>query len=284
MLFTIIAIATALASVSIHELGHAFAMRQCGVTVKSISLLGIPGLGTIRLPIKSRFFPGTNWYVHPLIIGAYVEPEEAEMQSLSRRDALYIYGMGPLMNILFTLGVAFVCVTVILAVDIFGRFRGVTPPWKMFVMPLVFVGLGTVLTALWYFRRLVCQFILLPIGWWLAVTMAYFVFTKGGMPLDGLSDQIGDIHGAGPKMMDGLPPSIALTIAMAVMLGAGLSVLLGLANLIPLVPLDGGHMMRFALPIAWRDAYIFVTAPVFAILILLQFGKDFYNLGRWMLG
>ena len=284
MLFTIVAIATALASVSIHELGHAYAMRQCGVRVISISLLGIPGLGTFRLPIRSRFFPGTNWYLHPLIIGAYVEPEEKDMEGLSRRDALYIYGMGPLMNILFTLVVALIFVTLTLALDMFGRSRGVPPPWGKQMMPLVFVGLGAIITALWYFRRLVCQFVLLPIGWWLAITMVYFVFTKSGMPVSGLSDQIGDIHRVGPKMMEGMPQSVILEIVMAIVLGTGLSVILGLTNLLPLVPLDGGHMMRFALPVAWRDAYIYLTAPIFAILILLQFGKDFYNLGRWMFG
>jgi hypothetical protein len=220
--------------------------------------------------------------VHPLAIGAYVVSEEDDMKRLSRTDALYIYGMGPLMNILFTLGILLVFATVFLALDMFGRARGAIAPWEVHVIPLIVVGLGMLMVTLWRYRRAVCTLVLLPIGWGVGTLIGHYVVTKSGIPAYGLSDGVGDIHRSGPALLKNWPPSAILEVMIAVLFGAGLSFLFGLTNLVPLVPFDGGHMMRFLLPVGLRDAYSYITVPVFAVLMLLQFGKDFYNLSHWI--
>jgi len=59
--------------VIVHELGHAFGMRQYGVRVVRISLFGFPGIGfisvpvTIRLPIRAKWLPDTEWVIYPLL-------------------------------------------------------------------------------------------------------------------------------------------------------------------------------------------------------------------------
>ncbi len=278
MLFTYTVIVTILLSVSVHELGHAYAMRQCGVRIAKIGLLGIPGLGTFRLPIRSRFFLGTHWYVHPLLIGAYVEPNTDDMEKLVRKDALYVYGMGPLANVLFSLVVMFALGTMTLTFDVAVFAPETIQKWGA---PGLLIALGIVVAATWYFRRILCQLMLLPVGWLLAIFIAYLTW-KSGPQISGISDIIGDIHRARPVMMKALPASALNEITMAVKLGAGFSVLLGLVNLLPLVPLDGGHMTRHLFPSRWQSAYEYASTPIFALLMLLQFGKDALNLGHWL--
>lgn len=281
MFFTITAIAIALASLSVHELGHAFAMRQCGVGVKSISLLGIPGLGTIKLSIRSRMFPGTEWFVHPFIIGAYVEPNENDMERLSTRDALYVYGMGPLASIAFLFATLLMLAIGFCALQVLALAVGMTPNQKWLDGSVAVLGLSCALGLIWYFRRAICQYALLPIGCVSAALVIHSIAAKGGFTIAGLSDVVGEIHSARQGRVD-TSGGLLLELVQAVILGGILSAVLGLVNLVPLVPLDGGHMMRVVLPKRWQDAYAYLTLPVFAVLMILQFGKDIYNVLRFL--
>ena len=91
--------------VSIHELGHYFAARMCGVKVLRFSL----GFGR---PLFSRFDrAGTEWVVAPIPLGGYVSPlseREAVRRGLPRSKAIegqsplrqiFIYAAGPFMNL-----------------------------------------------------------------------------------------------------------------------------------------------------------------------------------------
>src|SRR5262245_49613787 len=133
MLFTVGMLALLELSVIVHELGHAFAMRQCGVRVVRISLFGFPSVGfisvpvTIRLPIRVQWLAETEWVVHPLLpLGAYVEPHEQDAARVSRAEDLYISGMGALANFIF--GLALIALA-----------AGVAPEW--------FVTRGTAASA-----------------------------------------------------------------------------------------------------------------------------------------
>ncbi len=281
MFFTIAVVAIALVSLGVHELGHACAMRECGVGVKRISLLGIPGLGTIRLPIKLRMFPGTEWFVHPFIVGAYVEPEEDDMERLSARDALYVYGAGPLASISFLLAIC----AVLASLSVFHPFSlavgtASTADLDMFWAAVTF-GPAFVLAFTWYFRKAICRYALLPTGCALAALVVYGIVIKGDFAIMGLSDLIGDIHSAKPERTDE-PGGMLVELIVAVFFGGGLSALLGLVNLLPFVPLDGGQMMRSILPKRWQNRYVYLTLPIFVIMVFLQFGKDIYNLVRFL--
>ena len=277
MLFTIIAIMTALVSLSVHEIGHAYAMRECGVRVEAISLLGIRlrGLGTLRLPVKFRFFPGTEWRVHPLIVGAYVEPDEAGMKALSRGDALYVLGMGPLANILFSLVVVFVLAVLVGALEVTGVYPGAS--FLGLEKTAVLAGL---ITGGWWLRRTVCQFLLLPIGCLLLLYLVYAVFPVVGTPIPGISDLVAGIHELRGSA-DSSPP-LFFEIVLAIAIGTALSVFLGLGNLLPFVPFDGGVMMRTLFPSMWRDSYSYVTAPFFVVWNVGVFWRDLTNLIRWL--
>jgi hypothetical protein len=159
MLFTIGIMALLELSIIVHELGHAFAMRQCGVRVVRISLFGFPSLGfisvpvTIRLPIRVRWLPDTEWVIHPLLpLGAYVMPNEQDAARMSRAQDMYISGMGPLTNFIF--GLALIGLTV-----------GIVPEW--FVTPgsvasaLLYsgllIGIVAAMGVLWRYRLFFCR-------------------------------------------------------------------------------------------------------------------------------
>jgi membrane-associated protease RseP (regulator of RpoE activity) len=96
-----------IAGIPIHELGHALACRSAGIQVKEICLLGwpLPRVPHLTLPIKSLWFPDARWVVHPLVVGAYMVPDEGQMNNASRAQRLTIYAMGPIASVLY--GLAF---------------------------------------------------------------------------------------------------------------------------------------------------------------------------------
>ncbi len=115
LLTTLTFVTCVLLSLSAHELFHAFFLRECGIHVTKIGLIGMPGLGSIELPIRHRLFPGTRWFLHPFIIGAYFEANDTKIKYLTQRERLFIHGGGPLGSICYAallLGLAMVLVAV----------------------------------------------------------------------------------------------------------------------------------------------------------------------------
>src|SRR5262245_24658244 len=166
MLFTIGMLALLELSVIVHELGHAFAMRQCGVRVVRISLFGFPSLGfisvpvTIRLPIRARWLPDAEWVIHPLLpLGAYVMPNEQDMARVSRAQDLYISGMGPLTNFIF--GLALIGLTVAIAPEWFVT-RGDTT--SMLLYAGLLISIVAAMWVLWRYRLFFCRRLLLAVG------------------------------------------------------------------------------------------------------------------------
>ena len=100
-MLTFFTIMLVLASLSVHELGHAWAMSERNIPIKRISLLGMPWPNiTWRLPIRLKRFPDAEWVLHPLIIGAYVDTvEEKVLNRIPPRDRIYIAAMGPIASI-----------------------------------------------------------------------------------------------------------------------------------------------------------------------------------------
>src|SRR5262245_22336312 len=166
MLFTIGMLALLELSVIVHELGHAFAMRQCGVRVVRISLFGFPSLGfisvpvTIRLPIRARWLPDAEWVIHPLLpLGAYVMPNEEDAAHVSRVQDLYISGMGPLTNFIF--GLALIGLTVGIAPEWFVT-RGTAASVVLYAGLLI--SIVAAMWVLWRYRLFFCRRLLLAVG------------------------------------------------------------------------------------------------------------------------
>jgi membrane-associated protease RseP (regulator of RpoE activity) len=274
MLFTIGIMALLVLSVIVHELGHAFAMRQCGVRVVRISLFGFPGLGfTIRLPIRTQWLPDTEWVIHPLLpLGAYVMPDEQDAARVSRAQDLYISGMGPLTNFIFGLA-------------LIGLTAGIAPEWFVtrgdVASVLLYTALLTSIVAamwvLWRCRLFFCRRLLLAVAVVCLVLMVLIVTSMAQ------AERMQMLAGFGflTSIRDVYIWSQALTnygvkdiVAYTLITSGGLSIALGAFNLIPLLPLDGGRMMNHFVPGVLRKPYLAVSIGLLFPLLVVSLWND----------
>src|SRR5687768_12153616 len=90
-------------SVSLHELGHAFAMRKYGLEIKEICLLGLGGSRLFSFRIK-KLFGETPITVRAFIFGGFVMPTSfgsRRVYCIDYYKAGHIYGGGIAINFLF---------------------------------------------------------------------------------------------------------------------------------------------------------------------------------------
>ena len=76
------------------------------------------------------------------------------------------------------------------------------------------------------------------------------------------------------------------TVVDALLLAAFLSINLGIINLAPLPPLDGGRIFGAILK-SWlgerfENAYNWVTIPLFVVLIVYALGLDAIRIWKWI--
>jgi membrane-associated protease RseP (regulator of RpoE activity) len=279
MLFTIGILVLLELSLVVHELGHAFAMRQCGVRILRISLFGFPGLSfisvpvTIRLPIRARWLPDTEWVIHPLLpLGAYVMPHEEDAARVSRAQDLYISGMGALTNFIFGLA-------------LIGLTAGVAPEW--FVSPdsaasmVLYAGLLIIIAAamwlLWRYRVFFCRRLLLAVGIVSLVLVVLMIVTMTQAErMEMLADfgflvSIKEFYVWSQEFAN---TGVKDTIAYTLVISGGLSIGLGALNLMPLLPLDGGHMMNHYMPRVLRTPYSAVSVVLVYPLLVLSLWND----------
>jgi membrane-associated protease RseP (regulator of RpoE activity) len=279
MLFTIGILALLELSVIVHELGHAFAMRQCGVRVVRISLFGFPGLGfisvpvTIRLPIRTQWLPDTAWVIHPLLpLGAYVEPDAQDAARVSRAQDLYISGMGALTNFIF--GLALIALA-----------AGIAPEWfvtrgtatSVLLYAGLLIGIVAAMWVLWRYRLFFCRRLLLAVGIVaLVLLVAIVTFMTHGERMQllagfGFLTGIKDIYIWSQALAGyGVKDVMAYTLVVS----GGLSIALGAFNLIPLLPLDGGNMMNHYVPRVLRRPYAAISVGLVYPLLVISLWND----------
>ena len=279
MLFTIGMLALLELSVIVHELGHAFAMRHCGVRVVRISLFGFPSLGfisvpvTIRVPIRAQWLPDTEWVIHPLLpLGAYVMPDEQDAARVSRAQALYISGMGALTNFIF--GLALIGLTVGIAPEWFVT-RGTATSVLLYTGLLI--SIVAAMWALWRYRLFFCRRLLLAVGIVSLVLMVVIVtFMTHAERMEllaglGFLTSIKYIYIWSQALTSyGVKDIIAYTLVMS----GSLSIALGAFNLIPLLPLDGGHMMNHYVPGVLRTPYLAISVGLVYPLLVISLWND----------
>jgi membrane-associated protease RseP (regulator of RpoE activity) len=264
---TTIGIILFLLSLSVHELGHAFAMRRYNVPIKEISIFG---MGKTVLTFKWRkFFGEVPIHIKLIPLGAYVRPENADYENtLTSSQQSHIYGAGVIANILFAgllFGVAFLCtpniyspvsVGVIVGVSLL---MGVFPQLTWRIVPLT----GIIFTIV------IVKIVL--------ANPVEFQENSGSVVL--ITQEINK-NASLPLTIDfGERLSKTLTFA------AIISLSLGVTQALPLYPLDGGRIALAYLG-KWfpsrkkkvQTVFIVVTLVPFIALILSALTGDIVRL------
>lgn len=224
-----------LLTVSIHELGHAWAMRRHGVPVEEISLLGMQ---LSRVPYLSfnYTFAGaqnpTKISLHPFLIGAYVKPDSTAVDRLAVKDQAFICGAGPFVNFLYSL----------LA---YGLLAVTHASGEQVTIGVICFVLASLLVI---FRVAFCRYGVLAIGILLAVLILHSLVISAddtavvGGPVTIVSD-MSSIYQTNAAATNHFRGAILISVIV--------SLALGTTNALPLPPLDGGQTARLYLS-AWN--------------------------------
>lgn len=229
---------------SIHELGHAFAMRKNGVEMSEICLFGLTGPKLASFKIK-RFFGETEITIRPLVpLGAFVRPV-SDFSELPKNKQVDIAAAGIENNFYF--GFALLAITSLTQGGFFA---------------VLILTLATLLIFL-LFRFAKAGFIIF-------LGLATIALTSYTIAKDVSS--AGSVISIG-KMIHGQADLYAV-----VTLGGAISISLGLMNAMPLFGLDGHRILNLYLPERFRR----VTDPIAGIamiaLIILALGNDIISL------
>lgn len=259
----------------VHEFGHLVAMRRVGMEVDTLAV-GVRWGPYIE--IESEFLrryagPKFKLVLSPLVLAGYVKASDSEQEEKLRDDEkALVYGGGVIANILLTLFI-FCIVAVVVAWKSGGGsiaanipLVGGLPTWMIVPVPFLFA------LALLYFARFICRFIFPIIGVLMFALLA-FVFWRISLDV-GLLASGGFVEFASETGKAGRQGYFWVYVAY-------LSFVVGLGNLLPLYPLDGGHIgmihVRRFTP-AIEPAYRRLGMATVIVLLVLQFVPDIYRL------
>jgi membrane-associated protease RseP (regulator of RpoE activity) len=230
-------------SVSLHELGHAFAMRKYGIQIQEICLLGLGGSKLISFKIR-KLFGETPITIRSFILGGFVAPTyfgRLRVYCLEYDKAGHIYGGGIAVNFLF------------------GSFLLLTHSLIEGQIDTKSVWTTCILLALGLLPRY--TFRLYPI---LGLYILFGVFND----LASSSAATVSLTGRGVKSIR----SIAMnsdSFSETLYLGGWISVALGIINCIPVLPADGGRIIeRMLCSISYKHRKLIIGIYKLAIIPL----------------
>jgi membrane-associated protease RseP (regulator of RpoE activity) len=219
---------------SVHELGHALAMRKHGLRLQEITLFGFgPKLLSFKL---TRWFGDTPVYIRAIPLLAYVQVDDRDADKLAKLNyqaTAEVYGAGVHANLVY----AFMLLAFWLVAN-----SHENPKIWLFGGGLL---LATLLFA--WLRPWVCAYLfpwLLPVIVLILILPPIVTDSNQGVqgPLTILSGTAHNI--ATQSSLTFIPKMIDLSVG------------LGLFNLIPLHPFDGGKLfeaiMKAVLPSNWH--------------------------------
>lgn len=251
----LIALLTLSLIILVHEYGHYWMMRRCGVQVVEFTIGFGPTLWEKEL--KS----GTIFRLKPIILGGYTRPVETgpnSMEQTTRGQRALIYLGGMLANAV----TAFVAIAIVRYLTM--TYLGILHPLVGWAPRYVKPGLSALLESF---------------GIWLATPfiLVWFIVRHFSEMLGSMSGPIG-IIAFGSQVATIKATAFMRVMAWLDVFGT-LSAAVAGFNLIPLMPLDGGRILDLlvekwlpypAVIKAWRYAGVIV----FLGLIVLAFSAD----------
>ncbi|HCC23666.1 TPA: hypothetical protein DF272_05855 [Candidatus Falkowbacteria bacterium] len=265
-MFTVITVIMVMISLMVHEFGHGWAMTRHQIPIKEAGI----GFGRKWIPHFWFEWRGVPIKVTPLILGGYVMPaEESEklIENASYKVKAEIFGAGVLGNILFFY------VMQVLAIIIH-------PEWGFdwIYLGLPFWAITSIVAVMLLFRRFCFEWLFIMIGLAQLGFLVYALFIHN--PFEVMAGPVGVVN------LAVVHPADDWTVTMAdVFSRAGLiSLLIGLTNMLPLFPLDGGRIMaalfhRFN----WnrvKNFYTVISSLAMLGLIILALTSDVVKLLR----
>lgn len=264
MLYALLLFSIVIAMVG-HELGHAYAMTKCGVTVKEIGI-GLPIGPGISFTLTRKHDPE-----HPLTIslylllaGAFVRPyDEKSIERLPAADAAFIFGAGVMMNI-FMLTVAMIGQTFATGLMISYHLGGYTFPLPYVLPTLIAIVCWSMVSP-----RTLALYAFPVLG---LVSTWFLVDVLSGLSSQRFIDSAGGIVAAG-QIAERFADSGSHANFFFMLLSFGLAQF----NLMPIYPLDGGHIAKLhlkrympkILPLFDRTGTLF-----FIVVIIFTVGGD----------
>jgi membrane-associated protease RseP (regulator of RpoE activity) len=240
-------------TIIIHEFGHALIMNKYGIRLKEFGIGFRMPNSKYFLRFKLKSFPGTDFTINPILLGAFVQPDkqgEEAFKNMGYRRKAHICGAGPLFNFIF----AFILALILLAIKQKFNLAG-----ACILASLIFFCLAGGFTSRYIF----------PILGLLSFSLLVYLVVK----LDYASI-------AGPI---GIIKEVKTISSLEDFIFFGLNINIGVAlfNLLPLVPLDGGHIfgaMLKKINTGWEIKFQKISILIFLGLVVLIFISDFIKL------
>lgn len=251
----------------LHEISHAIAMYYQGIEIEKIGI-GIPSIPRTQFKIKKNWPPIV---LGPFPLGAYVQPTQKGAENialLSYRDQTLIYGAGVLCNIFLAVG--FLLLNILILGDVT---KSVFVLFYCKALTIALVGCST----LWYFRRGFCAYFMPVIGALLLPALLIL------LTLSAISTISPETVSPNENLQVGGPVAIGqmatqIPKELSLMFLANISFSLALFNMIPLRPLDGGHIMkeimRRRLGTRAENIYNYFSLLVFAAIFIFIISSD----------
>ncbi|MDP2676713.1 MAG: site-2 protease family protein [bacterium] len=256
----ILTIVLIILAIAVHELGHAILMRHYGVAISEICILGVgPKLLSFRC---RKFFGDTPITVRLFPLGAFVKPAEPMDNFIGNKQYEHIFVGGIAMNFLYT-GFLVGIFSLLIA------FRGNVIAPVPLLLCLASSGIGL---CLWKLPRVI-GYIVPILGF---SVLAFIIYNLTTLP-------IGESV-AGPIGIGMLVAKIN-AYSYGLLFGAFISINLGIINMLPLFPLDGGQIFLSVLhrrrPVFMARYGTMIKTALFVgmiCLFVLAFGSDISKL------
>lgn len=218
MLFAIF-IALLVVALVAHELNHGLKMRRYGIQIAEVGLgFLIPGLRRFSISIRTSSFV---FKINPILLGAYVEPvDKKAIKALPYSQQAHIAGAGPIANLMMASVLFFV----------------------LYILAWALMGFSWELVV-----RLFIAILFFIIFWKCSRVLSVYVFPVLGLAVAGFLIWSLITFGVGESLIG--PIGIvqlgksAVNISEILVLGFAISLGLGLINLLPIIPLDGGRIL-----------------------------------------